>query len=169
MQIDPLAQLKDIHLPTPISWWPLAPGWWLLILMLIFICMWSVKALTEKYRINLYRRQALKKLSHIRLDIQKSNVEKLALVMELLKQAVGSAYQGNNFNSLNNRDFVLFLQNSCRKSCFTQISNDLEISLYSNETSLIDNEKLLKVLITESESWLKNHYSKAKLVRLGLC
>jgi hypothetical protein len=89
--------------------------------------------------------------------------------MELLKQAVGSAYQGNNFNSLNNRDFVLFLQNSCRKSCFTQISNDLEISLYSNETSLIDNEKLLKVLITESESWLKNHYSKAKLVRLGLC
>ena len=26
-----LAQLADIHLPAPISWWPLAPGWWILL------------------------------------------------------------------------------------------------------------------------------------------
>lgn len=28
-------QLRDIHLPEAVSWWPLAPGWWLLVGMII--------------------------------------------------------------------------------------------------------------------------------------
>lgn len=32
---DPLAQLKDIHPPTEINWWPLDWGWWLPILILV--------------------------------------------------------------------------------------------------------------------------------------
>lgn len=30
MTADPLADLRDWHLPDPVSWWPPAPGWWLL-------------------------------------------------------------------------------------------------------------------------------------------
>ena len=30
--IDPAEiPLRDIYLPEPISWWPLAPGWWIII------------------------------------------------------------------------------------------------------------------------------------------
>lgn len=25
--------LRDIHLPVPVSWWPLAPGWWIVIIL----------------------------------------------------------------------------------------------------------------------------------------
>jgi len=38
MKQDPLAGLRDIHLPEPVSWWPPAPGWWAL-LVLALLCM----------------------------------------------------------------------------------------------------------------------------------
>ena len=39
---DPLSQLADIHLPYPVSFWPLAPGWWVLIGILVVIAIWML-------------------------------------------------------------------------------------------------------------------------------
>lgn len=41
-QQSPLDQLKDIHLPDPISIWPLGTGWWLLILFAILLIVFTV-------------------------------------------------------------------------------------------------------------------------------
>ncbi|MGB5726303.1 MAG: DUF4381 domain-containing protein, partial [Thiogranum sp.] len=45
--------LRDIHLPDPLSWWPPAPGWWLLLTLLVAI------ALLGGYLLHRYRRNAL--------------------------------------------------------------------------------------------------------------
>jgi hypothetical protein len=37
MKPDPLAELRDIHLPSAISWWPPAIGWWIVLLILILL------------------------------------------------------------------------------------------------------------------------------------
>jgi cbb3-type cytochrome oxidase subunit 3 len=45
-------QLRDIHLPESISWWPPAPGWWLVLGMVISICVIAYLA----YRYHQHRR-----------------------------------------------------------------------------------------------------------------
>ena len=55
-----LAQLRDIHLPEPIGWWPLAPGWYLLgffVLSLAVILAYTIR----RYILNgRAKREALK-------------------------------------------------------------------------------------------------------------
>jgi hypothetical protein len=50
MQQDLLQQLRDIHLPADPSWWPPAPGWWLLALILITLLVWCVRRLLRAWR-----------------------------------------------------------------------------------------------------------------------
>ena len=47
--------LRDIHLPAPVSWWPLAPGWWLLIIAAGVLVGW----LTRVWWRGAVRRRAL--------------------------------------------------------------------------------------------------------------
>ncbi|MBF0614330.1 MAG: DUF4381 domain-containing protein [Magnetococcales bacterium] len=62
-QATPLA-LRDIHLPDPISWWPPALGWWLLLLLTILLTLgwlfWHRQA--KRYQL---RRTALAELTRI--------------------------------------------------------------------------------------------------------
>ena len=45
---DPLSQLADIYLPDPVSFWPLAFGWWLVIfIVLVGICLLGVQLLRK--------------------------------------------------------------------------------------------------------------------------
>jgi hypothetical protein len=86
MQADSLAQLRDIQLPEPISWWPLAPGWWVLIILATGIFGWAGLLLIKRYRANLYRRQAALKLGQITTQPDFTSNQKLVLCLKFLSR-----------------------------------------------------------------------------------
>lgn len=56
--------LRDIHLPEALPWWPLAPGWWLLILLLAAIAIFAWWLF--RLRRNSLKRHCLGELARIR-------------------------------------------------------------------------------------------------------
>lgn len=42
-----LAQLADIHLPEPVSYWPPAPGWWILTLLLVIALAFTIRRIIQ--------------------------------------------------------------------------------------------------------------------------
>lgn len=63
---DPLAQLRDWHLPDAPAWWPPAPGWWLVAALLLIALIWLVRRLVRRYRQGAAARSALGELAILR-------------------------------------------------------------------------------------------------------
>ena len=68
---DPLAQLRNIHLPEPVSWWPPAPGWWLVALVTAALLVVGGRALLKYIRENRYRKVALAELRRLQEQRQR--------------------------------------------------------------------------------------------------
>jgi uncharacterized membrane protein YccC len=48
--MNPDLPLRDIHLPEPVSWWPPAPGWWLLLVLIIAAGLWLFRIYRSRQR-----------------------------------------------------------------------------------------------------------------------
>jgi Domain of unknown function (DUF4381) len=58
--------LRDIHLPGAISWWPPAPGWWLLLAVaLVGVALYGVQYFRGRHR-----RTALRGLQRVKLALE---------------------------------------------------------------------------------------------------
>ncbi|MBT8086672.1 MAG: DUF4381 domain-containing protein [Gammaproteobacteria bacterium] len=54
--------LRDLHLPDAVGWWPLAPGWWLMLALLAAAFGFVAIQVYRRWRRNAPRRYALKEL-----------------------------------------------------------------------------------------------------------
>ena len=169
MQADSLAQLRVIQLPEPISWWPLAPGWWVMIISVITLSIWIISRLVKWHSANRYRKEALQLISLIDKSQNFTSAQKLLLTLEILKQTVNSAYPEEHFSSLNLSAFLGFLQISCKAAVFQNLPNDLNARIYGRLDDQQYNNDLTGVFIASSKTWIKQHYPQKKLQGKASC
>ena len=104
-------QLRDIHLPEGVSWWPPAPGWWLLLALLLgaVAALWYWRR-HGSVRRGLYR-QALQELERIENDFGQKDNERQVLenLSVLLRRVAVSRHPRTEVASLTGRRWLEFL------------------------------------------------------------
>lgn len=116
---DPLAELRDIHLPAAPELWPPAPGWWLLGLILAGLCFYGIYLLIQLWRKNAYRRQALIELERIFEQSTHSESQLLADINELLKRVALSRFPREEVAQLSGESWVAFLDTRVKTQDFS--------------------------------------------------
>ena len=82
--------LRDLHLPEAISWWPLAPGWWVLIGLALIVIGWFMQRYLDRRARGAARRHALRQLDHLLTEYEshRNVVTFAAEVSALLRRAM---------------------------------------------------------------------------------
>ena len=116
MSVD-LTQLRDIHLPEPVSWWPPAPGWWMaLAAVIVFILL--VAVVRRRVRVRRWRREAraaiaqLKQQHRERPEQGREIVEQLSVLM---RRVATTRFPAAEVASLSGEQWLLFLDRYIKK------------------------------------------------------
>ena len=148
-------ELRDIHLPEAISWWPPAPGWWFLLggLLLVVLAVYLFRRYQKKQAL---KKQVLAEFEILR-DLYNKENNTSALVQSLsilLRRACISFYPRSEAASLTGESWLQFLDDTGGKKAFRTEHGKLIASapyLSENTTLDFDAEKLISIC----EHWLK--------------
>lgn len=114
---DPLAQLRDVHLPEPISAWPPAPGWWFLALLSLVGTLMLVRYFWQRHQRRAYIREAKVKLQALLVQ-QLTPQRQLHLANDILKRCAITAYPGQPVASLSGEAWLIFLNQHSKTQLF---------------------------------------------------
>lgn len=155
-QPSPLDQLADIHLPDGVSWWPLAPGWWIL-LALLAIAIVSFFIWRHRKQQNHYRVIALHELTTIYAHYQQSQdaATYLHALSVLLRRTALTAYPHSFNASIKGLAWLNWLDSVCpalNEKFSGEIGQTLLSSAYQKNPEInADNLRQL------SSQWIKLH------------
>ncbi|MEX1667156.1 DUF4381 domain-containing protein [Zhongshania arctica] len=154
-QNSPLDQLADIHLPPAIAAFPWAPGWWLLLGLLLIVMLAGFLWLRQRRRKHAFRRAALTELSEL-VAIEK-DAEFAQQLNQLLRRVSLHSFSNDNIAGLSGDKWTNFLYQSCGdKPAFSDgILETLFATAYQPAATPLARD----VLIAQSKTWIRRHRS----------
>ena len=149
---DPLSQLKDIHLPQAVEWWPPAIGWWIVLILLLLAVGGGSYWLWWRYKRMAYKREAIAQMDAIRSNYLKARNDQqlLSEISSLLKRTAITRYGRDEIAGLAGEQWLNFLDRTGQTSEFTQGSGRVLTTRFSPQPQ-VDSSELLNAV----EHWLK--------------
>lgn len=142
---DPLDALRPLHEPAAISWWPPAPGWWVLLLFLLFVLLvfWRWKRAT-------LQRAALRELKLLASKINTS--QQAAAINQLLKRYALVCWPAAEVAALTGESWLKFLDRHGGNGAFSQGPGRVLLTLPYYDVNQHNEE-----LISLAYRWIKTN------------
>ena len=149
---DPLAQLRDIHLPAEVSAWPPGPLWWVLMLLCLGLAALALTWWLRRRERRRYRSLATEELQVLLMqwredqdgDSYRSSANRV------LKRAALAAFPRAEVAGLSGASWAQYLDQHCEGSTLGNLIDD---RFYAPAGESLDPEALHQA----SLYWLKNH------------
>ncbi|MDH3997638.1 MAG: DUF4381 domain-containing protein [Desulfuromonadales bacterium] len=139
--------LRDIHLPAPVSWWPPAPGWWLLLTLTLTLAALGL-LLHKRWRRRHYRRLLLAQLQMLEQQYRshQDSRQLLTEVSALLRQAALLHFPDDNCAGLTGQKWLAFLDGKCAGEDFANgAGRVLALGPYQAQMPMLEEDKLFEL------------------------
>ncbi|MEZ5571845.1 MAG: DUF4381 domain-containing protein [Halioglobus sp.] len=141
-----LKDFGDIVMPADLTWWPIRPGWWVLLAVLVIAFSLYAYRRYRRWRRNAYRRAALAQLSAM---------TSLRDLNRIVKQAAVAAFPSDSTAMLWGNSWVEYLNHKTEKPCFVDGDEALFLCLLTKpETSWPGDIQYLRDRV---RAWLQQH------------
>lgn len=147
-------QLRGLHQPEAISWWPMAPGWWILLFIVISLIAWCTWLLIRHFQKNRYKKQACSELELAHIQWAKDSNASIYIqsANAILKRALIVAGANTHTVSRTGKDWEEILNIWAKKPLLEKSVYALSESAYQAKPDA-DIEELHR----DISYWLRTH------------
>ena len=150
--------LRDIHAAAAPDFWPPAPGWWVLAVLLIVALTMTALWLLRRYRLHRQKRQIMDEIESLSNCCNDNSEEFTARLSMLLRRIALRRYSRGQVASLTGTDWLRFLDDSGGDGDFEHgVGQILEVGPYRPQPP----EQPREALLALARRWAKQNLEAA--------